>query len=73
MEGESEWSFNGQDPATGAAINQGIDPLNEPWVNSAFNQWVLCGGCAECFGEDAPPSAPAPAACIFVADADVIP
>ena len=67
MEGESEWSFNGRDPNTGAAINKGIDPLNEPWVNSAFNQFILCGGCAECFGEDGTPIDPAPEACAVCA------
>ena len=49
------------------AINKGIDPLNEPWVNSAFNQWVLCGGCTECFNEDGTPIDPAPESCAVCA------
>ena len=60
MEGESEWSFNGQDPNTGAYINKGIDPLNEPWVNSAFAQWLSCG---DCWNDDGTPADGAPEVC----------
>jgi hypothetical protein len=58
--GESEWSYGGRDPNTGAAINQGMDPLNEPWVASAFAQWLSCG---DCFNEDGTPADGAPDVC----------